>query len=190
MKFIFNIRKAVAAASFLCEMSSGKIEVRELLKMLYLADKEAILGWHRSITGDQIFSMPQGMVLSRIFDLARYNVCGSDMDSWKQIFTPRQGNTIRFQSDAKVSFDPLSEREEDALRNAFETIRSLLAEHGQKYINILHDLLPEWQNPNGSSILVEPTELLLRNGEDEDTIQGVSAEIAALNSAKLALQAS
>ena len=189
MKFIFNIRKSVAAASFLCEMGGGKIEVRELLKMLYLADKEAIVQWHRSITGDRIYSMPQGMVLSRVFDLARYGVSGSDMDAWRQVFAPRQGNTITFQPEAEISYGPLSEREEVALKHAFETIRSLLAEHGQRYIEVLHDLLPEWQNPNGSSILVEPDELLLRSGEDEETVEEASAELAALNSARLALQA-
>ena len=160
-----------------------------MLKMLYLADKEAITHWHRSITGDQIFSMPQGMVLSRVYNLARYSVRGSDMDLWQSIFTPRHGNAIRFQDGATLDKGPLSDREEAALRRGFKTIRELIEKHGENYITLLHELLPEWKNPNGSSILVEPNEILLLHGEDPDSIEEISADLAALNSARVALEA-
>jgi hypothetical protein len=137
-----------------------------MLKMLYWAEKKAILGWHRSITGDQIFSMPQGMVLSRIYNLARYIVSGSDMEAWSRVFSRRVGHTISFQKGTVFDKGPLSEREEAALRDAFETVRALIDTHGEGYIEILHEMLPEWKNPNGSSILVEPSEILLKAGED------------------------
>lgn len=188
MEFIFNIRKSIAAVALLCERNGGKIEVREMLKMLYLAEKTAITKWHRSITGDQIFSMPQGMVLSRIYNLVRYIVSGSDMEAWKSVFTPRDGHTFAFKENAEPDIGPLSEREEEALVGAFETIKGLIRDHGDEYINVLHKRLPEWTNPNGSSILIDPSEILLKFGEDPDEITAISAELAAINSAKLALQ--
>jgi len=187
VEFVFNIRKSIAATGLLCRLNGGKIEVREMLKMLYLADKTAITKWHRSITGDLIFSMPQGMVLSRIYNLARYNVSGSDMEAWKSVFTPREGHAVSVREDANLDMGPLSEREEDALKSAFETVKGLISEHGEDYITVLHDMLPEWKNPNGSSILVDPSEILLKSGEDPDEITAISAELAAINSAMLAL---
>lgn len=160
-----------------------------MLKMLYWAEREAITTWYRSITGDEIFSMPQGMVLSRIYNLARYKVSGSERDAWKAVFTPRYGNAIGFQPGASFDRDPLSEREEQALARAFDKIRELMAMHGEKYIEVLHQMFPEWVNPNGSSVLVTPKELLLLHGEDDDTISEIAADLDAVNSAKLALQA-
>lgn len=188
MEFIFDIRKAIAAAGVICDLGGGKIEIREMLKMLYLAEKEAILHWHRGITGDKIFSMPQGMVLSRIYDLVRYGVSGSDMDAWKAVFTPRSGHEIQFRSGIP-DLGPLSDREEAALGRAFSKIRELKATHGERYIEILHQMLPEWKNPNGSSVLVNPSEILALHDEDPESIQAISAELASLNSARLALQA-
>jgi hypothetical protein len=186
--FIFDIRKSVAAATLLCEMNGGSIEVRELLKMLYLAEKEAITTWHRCITGDEIYSMPQGMVLGRILNLARYAVRGSDMDAWSDVFTPRTGHAISFQDRAAKDLGPLSDREEAALRGAFTKIKEMIHRHGQAYIEELHKELPEWINPGGSSIVLEPVDLLRRAGEDDDSIEEISAEVAALNSVRLALK--
>ena len=188
MEFIFDIRKTVAAVGVLCELGGGKIEVREMLKMLYLAEREAITQWYRSITGDQIFSMPQGMVLSRVYNLCRYNLSGSEMDLWKSIFTPKHGHTIHFQKKATLNKGPLSDREEKALKNGFKKIRVLMEKYGDNYIDVLHKMLPEWRNPNGSLILVEPDEILSLVGEEKEDIELISADIAAINSAKLALQ--
>ncbi len=111
------------------------------------------------------------------------------MDVWRRRFQARRGNVIAFQPDTEPDFGPLSEREESALLKAYDTIRALIVKYGQNYIEVLHDMLPEWRNPNGSSILVEPDDILMRAGEDVDVINEISAEVIALNSAKLALQA-
>ncbi len=39
------------------------------LKMLYLADKRALILWGKTITGDRFVSMQKGSVLSLIYNL-------------------------------------------------------------------------------------------------------------------------
>lgn len=189
MEFLFDIRKSVAAAGYLCKKGGGEIEMREMLKMLYVADKTALLTWERPITGDKFFSLPQGPVVSRIYDLVRYRVSGSDMDKWKAVFAPRHGNAIRFRAGAEVDLNPLSEREEKALDEAFDMIRAMIQKEGAGFIDALHKILPEWTNPNGSSILIEPDQLLRIAGVDEDSIRAIDFAISGVNSAKMALQA-
>jgi uncharacterized phage-associated protein len=41
----------------------------KLIKLLYLADREALLRWGRPITTDRHVSMPKGPVVSQIYDL-------------------------------------------------------------------------------------------------------------------------
>ncbi|MCX6915882.1 MAG: Panacea domain-containing protein, partial [Verrucomicrobia bacterium] len=42
----------------------------KLIKLLYLADRTALLRWGRPITTDTYVSMDRGPVLSRVLDLA------------------------------------------------------------------------------------------------------------------------
>lgn len=189
MEFIFDIKKAVSAVGCLCSMNGGKIDVREMLKMLYVAERAAILGWQRSITGDRVFAMDQGPVLSRVYDLARYKLRDSDMDAWKATFTPRHGHTIFFQKDASWNDGPLSDREVKELETAFQFIRELQANYGPDgYIDELHKRLREWENPRGSSVLMQPETLLSMHGLEKEEIESIAVELNGLNSARIAMQ--
>ena len=66
----FNEKKATQAAAHLLKLRGGKMSYMKLIKLLYLADREAILAWGRPITTDGYASMDRGPVLSRVLDLA------------------------------------------------------------------------------------------------------------------------
>ena len=72
MRFFFDINKATQAAAHLVYLQGGKINLMALIKLLYLADREALLETGYPITGDQMVSMPHGPVLSRIYDEAKW----------------------------------------------------------------------------------------------------------------------
>jgi len=193
MDFAFDIKKTVAASALLCKMEgSDGIDARELLKMLFLADRSALLTWRRPITGDRFVSMPQGPVLERTYDLIKGIVSGSDKLAWDSAFAPRQNHRIKFQSNAVFDLDFLSQREEDALRKAHQIIRKLVSESGGGFIHELHKLLPEWKDPGTGTWTSAPLpaeRIFQVAGEDDETIEKISGEIRAVSRARVSLQA-
>ena len=166
------------------------IDARELLKMLFLADRNALLGWQRPITGDRFVSMPQGPILERTYDLIKGVVSGSDKQAWDSAFAPRKNHRIKFQGHAVFDLDFLSQREEDALRKAHQIIRKLVLESGDGFIDELHKLLPEWKDPGGWTSAPLPAERIFQvAGEEDETIERISGEIRAVSRARVSLQA-
>jgi hypothetical protein len=190
-RFVFDIDKAVAAAAYVTRKKSGaRISIFELLKTMYAAEREALGSWHRPITGDSFCSMPRGVVLSRTYNLIKGEVMGtnSDMVKWSKHFAPRTGNFVQLVSEP--DYDYLSDRERDALESGFKLIASLIAEHG-RIADVLHQLWPEWKNPEASgkgSIPLTPEEVLAEVIEDEDEAERVAREIESVQTAKAALQ--
>src|ERR1039457_6692110 len=71
MKLLFNEAKATQAATQFLRLRGGRISYIKLIKLLYLADREALIRWGRPITTDCYVSMDVGPVVSRIYDLIR-----------------------------------------------------------------------------------------------------------------------
>jgi uncharacterized phage-associated protein len=71
MKLLFNEAKATQAAARLLKLRGGSMSYIKLMKLLYLADREALIRWGRPITTDRYVSMDNGPVLSRIYNLIR-----------------------------------------------------------------------------------------------------------------------
>ncbi len=190
--FVFDIDKAVAAAAYLIQKKGGQISIFELLKMMYAAEREALTGWHRPITGDNFCSMRKGIVLRRTYNLIKDEVMAtnSDMVKWSRHFSPRDGNAIRLLSEPDYDF--LSQREREALDKGFEQISELIEKHGV-IADVLHKQWPEWRNPEGTgkgSLPLEPEDVLGQVIEDEDEIERISLEIQSVQSAKASLQTS
>jgi len=190
-RFVFDIDKAVAAAAYVTRKRKGqRISIFELLKTMYAGEREALASWHRPITGDNFCSLPKGVVLSRTYNLIKGEVMGtnSDMVKWSQHFSARDGNYVQLV--AEPDYDYLSDREREALDKGAELIRTLIAKHG-RIADVLHDLWPEWKDPQGSgkgSIPLTPEEVLSQVIEDDDEAERVAREIESVQTAKAALQ--
>jgi hypothetical protein len=64
----FNQEKATQAAARLLRNRGGKMSYMKLIKLLYLADREALARWGRPITTDNYVPMDKGPVLSHVLD--------------------------------------------------------------------------------------------------------------------------
>jgi hypothetical protein len=56
----FDERKATEAAAYLLRLRGGRMSYLKLIKLLYLADREALSRWGFSVTNDRHVSMPHG----------------------------------------------------------------------------------------------------------------------------------
>ena len=94
MRFQFDIDKTIAAVAYLMEREGGELDMFLGLKMLYLADKEALVRWGKPITGDSFVALPKGPVLNEVYDLFKGVGPERDQKEWDAAFS--DASTIRF----------------------------------------------------------------------------------------------
>jgi len=158
--FRFNFDKAMQAlALMLRQPGKDQHKYLKVLKLLYVAEKESLLETGRPITGDRLYAMPHGPVLSRICDLIR----GEDIRTgWAEHF-----QTTRYT--IETILDPgtnlLSKYE-------IEKIEDVARRHSEKTRWELRDLtheFPEWDqnNPRQSSREIPLKDVLAAGGKPE-----------------------
>ncbi len=175
IRFKFDERKAVQAAGRLISQGGGEMNYLALLKLLYLIDREALLRWGRSITGDKIVAMKRGPVLSRVYDLVSQKKQDHPKSAWHN-FIPRPAPyvyTVRFSGLADTS--ALSEAEVALIDEVF-------AQHRHKTEDQLVELthqLPEWSDPGKTSVPIPFENILKAENKSDEEISAVAKEAAA-----------
>lgn len=176
----FDERKATEAASFLLDLRGGRMHYIKLIKLLYLADRTALLRWGAPITTDRFVSMEHGPVVSNIFNLITKDV---SKRIWSQVISDPFGDD-EIELRKKTSFDHLSRAEEKLLSDIF-------SEYGHRNRwELIHDVmhkLPEWRDPGNSSIPIKIREILAAGGQNEQEIKSVIDELRATGDAEDAL---
>lgn len=168
MTLKFDIRKAMAAVAFLMQREGGQLDMFLGLKMLYLADKNALIEWGKTITGDKFVSMPKGPVLSNVYNLFKGTAAAKKQKEWDTHFSERVNHSIHLLK--PVNTGVLSEREMDVLDTARKEVHSCAPWEVAKW---LHDSCPEWKDPNGSSIPINPRVILRNAGRTEEDIKTI-----------------
>lgn len=176
MNFAFDIDKATAATGYLLKKSGGSHTVLFLVKMLYAANRMAIVANGRSITGDRFVSMDNGPVVSQTYGLMNGDANPSAVARWNEFISEREGNTIRLKRDPGV--DALSKAEIAFLDEARELVQQAppgrLAEWS-------HKKFPEWKDPSGSSFPIDPADILKIEKFTPDQIAAIEDDIAAVD---------
>jgi len=179
LTFRFDIKKSIAAVAFLMKREGGDLDMFLGLKMLYLADKQALTSWGKTITGDSFVSMPKGPVLSEVYDLFRGSAPREDQREWDAFFSERVNHSIHLLK--HVDIELLSVREMEILEGARKQIRSVAPWEVAEW---LHKTCPEWEDPNGGSTPIDPSTILRHAGKNEAEIQLVDESTQALDYAK------
>ena len=175
MNFTFDIDKSIAATGYLLKKSGGAHTVLFLVKMLYAANRMAIVSGGRSITGDRFVSMDNGPVVSQTYSLMNGEASLSTMARWNEFISEREGNTIRLKKDPEC--ESLSKAEIAFLDEAFALIQKVpgrLAEWSHKHF-------PEWQDPSGSSFPIEPADILKLEHFSPDKIAAIEQDVEAVD---------
>ncbi|HUD49724.1 MAG TPA: Panacea domain-containing protein [Candidatus Baltobacteraceae bacterium] len=168
----FNAKKAAQAANKLLTLSNGERNYMELVKLLYLADREAWLRFECPITGDRMAALPHGLVLSHILNLIRCGPGSIEDGPWFDVVSAPFDYKVK--SLQPFENDELSGAEERLLEEIFSL-------HGRKdwrQLSILTHRLPEWTDPNGSSLPVSPEQLLKLEKRSNSDIERIAYEFA------------
>ena len=156
----------------------------KLIKLLYLADREALLRWGRPISTDRYVSMDRGPVLSRLLDLATDGDDPGAPSIWASSI--RAPGNYEVELKAEAGDDELSEAE-------IHLLDAIFAEHGRKNRWELVKLtyaLPEWIDPRGGAIAITYRDILKAGGKSELEIAAIEEELAELAETDLLLPAS
>jgi len=176
MKPRYREDKATQAAALFLQLRGGIMSHLKLMKLLYLAERESLIRWGRPITYDSCVSMEHGPVLSQT--LNRINGYAEDQSSWESAISSPENNEVKLINDPGDG--SLSEAEEELIRELFEI-------HGKKSRWEIRDFthtLPEWQDPEGSSIRIEYREMLRAGGKTDAEIEAILQEIESLAAAE------
>jgi hypothetical protein len=172
MRFRFNERKAAEAAAHLLAMRGGKMHYIKLLKLLYLADRQCLIETGFTITGDRMVSMPKGPVLSEVYDLILEEPRDPGASPWLAFVSPPTPDYKVELRQQPPAIGELSDYEIGILRGVF-------GRYGGMYrfdlVDLVHEL-PEWEDPHGSSLPIEPAKILWLAGQDRVQITTAVAE--------------
>lgn len=171
----FNERKATEAAAHLLEAVGGplmKMSYMKLIKLLYMADRMALLRWGCPITTDRYVSMDRGLVLSHVLNLI------TDPDAPSIIWSTVISEPERYEVQVKKQIEKEELSDEET---------ALLTEVHYRYghmrpwqlAEILRGL-PEWVDPHGSAIPISYRDILLNGGKTLAEVAVIERELAAL----------
>lgn len=165
MKFFYNPRKAAQTAAFLVRLNGGRMDVFSLIKVLYLSDRRALVERGRPITGDVMVSMPHGPVLSRIYDEIKAPAEVQD-ESWSKHLKGRDENMVSLREQ-----NPASDELSDYERAILTETHSNYAHYGPMELRAITHRLPEYVDPQGSSIPIDPVKILREEGWSDEEIE-------------------
>ena len=73
IRYNFDIKKIVQIVNFLLKLNDYQLNYTKLIKLLYLADREALKHWDTTISKDSYSCLNKGPVLSNLYDLIKEN---------------------------------------------------------------------------------------------------------------------
>lgn len=176
MVLSFREEAAVQAAARILQRGGGRLPYMKLLKLLYLADRKALLELGRPITFDRYVSMKHGPVLSQTYDLIVAEEAPGEHSYWRTHISEPENYTVRLLGEPPR--DALSPAQEAVLDAVFDEFGSM---DQWKLVDFTHTL-PEWQDPHGSSIPIALRDILLAGGTEEEDAEAIERDLEAEDS--------
>lgn len=164
---LFDERRTAEAAAYLLFRAGGELPVLKLMKLLYLAERLSLQRYGEPLTGDKLCSMPRGPVLSMTLEHIngfRPSVQGG-WDSW---ISDRANHFVALSDPGMVrstnDLTHLSETDTEVLQETWNDFGHM---DSWELVDYTHDRLPEWQDPEGSSLPISYFDVFKATGFDE-----------------------
>lgn len=177
MQFVFDERKATEAAAELLRLNGGRMSYLRLVKLMYLADRKCLVETGLPITGDLMYSLRRGPILSEVLDLAESR---TPVDSvWGRVVAPVGPYHLKLLPHSPGG--SLSRYQREVLKAVWNECKDMKT---PVLLRHLHDVLPEWDNPGGSRKAILPEEILRDENWQASDIEDLASDVAAASSMK------
>jgi uncharacterized phage-associated protein len=181
--FLFDIEKLIQTCNYIIKKNNNSINYTKLIKLLYLSDKESLKNSLQAITGDKYVSMDNGPVLSGLYDLIKGRYRNKDVqDLWNKFFFKNNYNLDIIND--QIRQDELSVFELQILDQIYEKFRDFSV---WDMVHYVHMNCPEWKDPEGTSIPIQPNEILESVGKSSEEIDWILAETRAFEEEERAM---
>jgi uncharacterized phage-associated protein len=157
------------AARFLRLSGNRRMPYIKLIKLLYLADRKMLTTRGKPITYDRWVSMNKGPVLSSTLNIIRSLI---PSEYWTQHFRTSYHDVILCDDPGA---DNLSRAEDRIITEIFEEFGHL---DRWELVRRVHEL-PEWKDPNGTSVEIPYEEVMRKEGFTEEEIEATMDNIGA-----------
>jgi uncharacterized phage-associated protein len=167
--FHLNPLKATQVAAYFIKSNGKHINYTKMIKLMYLADREALKKWNRPITGGSYVSMVNGPVLSEVYDWIRgktenkYWLCSIKKDGFNTVLVQDPGDGELSEAEIKL----LNEIDKKFKKYTFGAM-----------IDYCHTHIKEWEDPSGSSLPIANEKLLSFIGKEPKEIKKIEQEIS------------
>jgi uncharacterized phage-associated protein len=175
----FNEPKVAQLAAYFTNKNGGEIYHLTLMKLLYIADRNALATLGYSISDDNYVSMDYGPVLSKTSSL----INGSERAEnslWVKLISPSKDYKVSLLNPKNVPTDLLSQAE-------LEIADSVFAQYGNWERFALADKtheFSEWKDPKGSAIPISYEDILTALGFSKEDVNNILQELEDVQSAK------
>jgi hypothetical protein len=177
IRFPFREEKAAQAAAHLLKLHGNEMHYLLLMKLLYLADRRALIERGLPITGDKLVSMDWGPVLSKVKDLLTIEPePQADGTIWRTYVSEPANYKVRGRQDEPEA-DELSDYEIAIL----EEIDALHGKTDRFELSKWTHELEEWKDPHGSSLPIAPEDILRAAGKSSEEIAEIADEAEQLS---------
>ena len=146
----------------------------KLMKLLYLADREAIRMYGRSISEDQAVSMPHGPVLSMTLNYMDGNI-KSEQGGWESWISDKENHEMSLVQEVDIdALDELSQADITVLDSVWQKFGGM----GRwKIRDWTHQHCEEWQDPKGSMLPIQRESIYRAVNHTEEATREYLAEI-------------
>lgn len=173
----FNQNKVAQIAAWFVSQGGGSLTILKLMKLMYLADRQALISFDRTISGDKMVSMPNGPVLSQTYELANGGAKESVQCKWDAWICDRAGREITIRPDHLVTRETLTEIS-DAEFTVLEIVQQQFGSWSpSKLRNYTHENCPEWEDPQGSSRPIPIPRVLKAAGKSPAQIEAIARRL-------------
>jgi uncharacterized phage-associated protein len=175
IRFNCNEIKTTQDAALFLKLNGGKMNYMKLIKLMYLADREALSRWERPLTGDSYFSMKNGPILSNVLDWISAGERPHEKLYWRRYISNPSRYNVSLEKDPGEN--ELSKREIELIKEIDEKYKNF---DQWEMVDICHKILPEWENPGTTSIPIQIEDILKATCKTDREIAIIEEDIANL----------
>ncbi len=165
-----NLNKLIQVVCYLLKKYDYSLNYTKLIKILYLSDRKALAELGETITGDEVYAMDNGPVLSNLYDLIRGKSSTDEQNLWDVYFKKNNFDIICI--NREISDGELCDYEESVIDEVDSKYHDY--SYGQM-IDEVHkkEICPEWKNPCGTSIYISTADILKNIGFTDKRINEI-----------------
>ena len=165
---MYSSDKILQEIIYLLSLNNNRMNLLKLMKELYLIDRASIDERDTSVSGDVFYSMPHGPVLSQTLNML------NDLtnNNWGKCLKKVRALYYDIILTNNISLDRLSVKD----KGYIQVISQKFQDYTPKQLEEYTHTLPEWVDPNGSSLKIRYRDVMLALGKSEEEISAAKQE--------------